>query len=140
MAPPISTYRLQIAIMGVGRYAVAVARIGGIELKGRMMSDPASALRELFRELAAPAQNVDALMAVELMVAGDDYQVMRETVEDVLDGSGRGHDRLPPARRLPELPAQRPGQEALEAGTGDQQHDQQHAGDQQRTAAEDLAG
>lgn len=139
MAPPISTYRLQIAILGVGRYAVAVARIGGIELKGRMMGDPASALRELFRELAAPAQNVDALMAVELMVAGDDYQVMRETVEDVLDGSGRGHDRLPPARRLPELPAQRAGQ-TLQSGPGDQEHDQQHAGDQEHATAEDLPG
>lgn len=97
-----STYRLQIVVMAAGRHLFATARVGGITVTGRMMGDPASAIRELFRELAAPAQNQAALMAVELMAAGDDYADMSASVEDVLAGSGRGHDRpLLPPRRVP---------------------------------------
>jgi len=129
-----ASYRLQVVVVAAGPYLYAMARVGGLVVRGRMMNDPGSALRALFQELAAPGSNQDALLAVEMMAAGEDMRDVAADTRDLLELSGREADRVLTRRTLP--PATRPP--ALSAA--EQQEGDPERGHDQERAPGDLAG
>jgi hypothetical protein len=65
-------FTLTISVMGLANvHVVAFTTLGGIMVKGRMAEDIGSAIRNLFTALGHN-QSEDALLAIDLMVAGED--------------------------------------------------------------------
>jgi hypothetical protein len=56
----------------IGRRHFAVAKLGGITVRGKQADEPGTAVRNLFFKLAGLENDDDALLAVDLAAAGAD--------------------------------------------------------------------
>ena len=63
-----------IRVVQVAKRYVALTTLGGILVRGKVADDQATALRNLFWELAGQGGKDDALLAVDLLAAGQDIQ------------------------------------------------------------------